>query len=752
MGGDILDYIFNVRAQFDTKSETQVLSDFLDMKRRIEKKYISINATLNTESISLASIQKQLNDEKLTINIGNVAFNNEGIKSAQGITDQLANSTNQATNAVNNLSLAYKNLSKQQVYNLLGAKNGLQTASAEMSVNDEKKGLSSITQSSRLQELERIQKTFEKVFGKNNIEVSGINDADGLLNKFTITARNAKDEVLNFSYALKAVKDNQDNIIGGRFENQAGTFGESSIKENIKAFEAQQKEIEKTNRTLSKQKDLLENIARQTENVRAANLDRKNPLNGVTTNADGLVEFTEQASAISTEFANRYNELQRYVQEYNQRIADGTQLTKEEVRELTNMLNTLRNIGQTAKAQQSTATSNRSKDVSSQIEAEKQNFAKFQDEIAKSDELTNKLSADLAHLKTLLEQANDAKSFGEYKDQLDAVRAKYERIKSEIKSISDIEKQLSSLERMTSTGVISKNSSETEVQELTNQVSQYRNEWNALNLELSKTNDSTHIEDIKSRMNALSHQIESTTENARQLKQSLTETANASKLATDKSNFSNKIDIWLQNNTKASDRLRQKMIQLKNELGNADDVKFTQLKKEFAELRNYAEATDQAGKSAFDTLKEKLGKFTGWFSIANVIMQTTQELKEAYNTLADIDDILTEISKTSDMSEQALKKLGTTAFDSAHQYGVTVQNYLTGVQEMSRAGYKEQAESMARMAILAEAAGDMEAQVAQDYLIATDAAYQLNGSEKELSKILDGQNEINIQVLLYGNI
>jgi hypothetical protein len=83
---------------------------------------------------------------------------------------------------------------------------------------------------------------------------------------------------------------------------------------------------------------------------------------------------------------------------------------------------------------------------------------------------------------------------------------------------------------------------------------------------------------------------------------------------------------------------------------------------------------------------------------------------------------------------------------------VTVQNYLTGVQEMSRAGYKEQAESMARMAILAEAAGDMEAQVAQDYLIATDAAYQLNGSEKELSKILDGQNEINIQVLLYGNI
>lgn len=746
MGGDILDYIFNVRAQFDKKSETQVLSDFLDMKRRIEKKYISINATLNTESISLASIQKQLNDEKLTINIGNVTFNNEGIKSAQGVTDQLANSTKQATNAVNNLSIAYKNLSKQDVYNALN--NG--TLSSKSGVMDlgKKNALKSITQEDRLAEMHEIKKTFEETFGQTNVEVKGINNMEGALQRFTIVAKNAKDEMLQFDYALKPLKEKytvngetKERIIGGQFKYQGGSFGESSIKE-----------IEKTNRTLSKQKDLLDNIARQTENIRAANLDRKNPIQGVESEQNGLLKTLDGASKKATEFKDKYNDIQNTLAAYNEKLAERNTLDEKDIRSLTDMLNTLRNIGQTAKAQQSTATANRSKDVSSQIEAEKQSFAKFQDEIAKSDELTNKLSADLAQLKVLLDQANDAKSFGEYKDQLDAVKAKYERIKSEIKSVADIERQLGSLKELTQSGIISKSGSSTEVQELISQVSQYRNEWNALKLELSKTDDAKHIEDIKTRMNTLSHQIEDTTVKARNLQHSLKETADASKLTTEKSNFSNRIDIWLQNNTRASDRLRQKMIQLKNELGNADDVKFTQLKKEFAELRNYAEATDQAGKSAFDTLKEKLGKFTGWFSIANVIMQTTQELKEAYNTLADIDDILTEISKTSDMSEQALKKLGTTAFDSAHQYGVTVQNYLTGVQEMSRAGYKEQAESMARMAILAEAAGDMEAQVAQDYLIATDAAYQLNGSEKELSKILDGQNEINIQVLLYGNI
>ena len=116
-----------------------------------------------------------------------------------------------------------------------------------------------------------------------------------------------------------------------------------------------------------------------------------------------------------------------------------------------------------------------------------------------------------------------------------------------------------------------------------------------------------------------------------------------------------------------------------------------------------------------------------------------------------MDTTLTEISKTTGKTVESLESLGQAAYESASNYGRTVQDYLSGVLEMSRAGYTN-AEQMAELSLKAQSAGAMTAELANQYLIATDAAYKLNGSEEELTKILDGQNKINKIVLLCGNI
>jgi chromosome segregation ATPase len=247
----------------------------------------------------------------------------------------------------------------------------------------------------------------------------------------------------------------------------------------------------------------------------------------------------------------------------------------------------------------------------------------------------------------------------------------------------------------------------------------------------------------------LDNQIKSTSERAKELQSSLKSAKDAATLEDRKSNLNNKIETWLRNNTRASESMRQSMKSLQTQIQSADKQTLTHLTQQFNELNRTAQQTGQIGKSALDIFKEKAAKFAGWFGLANAFMSITNEAKQALVTLKDVDSILTEISKTSERSAESLEKLGETAFDAASKYGVSVQNYLTGVQEMARAGYETmgegQSEKMAELALLAQAAGDVTDSVARDYLIATDAAYQLGGSIEKLQTILDGQNKVNIK-------
>ena len=168
------------------------------------------------------------------------------------------------------------------------------------------------------------------------------------------------------------------------------------------------------------------------------------------------------------------------------------------------------------------------------------------------------------------------------------------------------------------------------------------------------------------------------------------------------------------------------------------------LKKVTAEVGVFEQKVKAAGKNvktSFGQFFDNAGKFLSWFVTGNIIAGFSRNVSQAVDTLKELDTILTEISKTSDRSNEELKQLGYTAFDTANKYGATAQGYLTGVQEMSRAG-KANAEQLAEVSILAQSAGDMTADVANKYLLATDAAYKYNGSVEKLTAVLDGQNQV----------
>ena len=133
-------------------------------------------------------------------------------------------------------------------------------------------------------------------------------------------------------------------------------------------------------------------------------------------------------------------------------------------------------------------------------------------------------------------------------------------------------------------------------------------------------------------------------------------------------------------------------------------------------------ATGYAAVSTTDRIKGMLGnivKVGNYFGLAYVAVN---KFRQSLNTLKTNSSILTEISKTSEMTKQQLNELGDESFKIASKYGQSSGNYLLGVQEMARSGYETLSKELGELSSLTQSAGDMTADMANNYLLATDAA------------------------------
>ena len=213
----------------------------------------------------------------------------------------------------------------------------------------------------------------------------------------------------------------------------------------------------------------------------------------------------------------------------------------------------------------------------------------------------------------------------------------------------------------------------------------------------------------------------------------------------DKQNkLSNDIQNWLSKNTAASKSARASLEAYFKELSEgrvtAERLKYieTELKKTDTQQRGMG----KLGLAFKDQWTQAVDSFKTWLSASSAVMLVVSKTKEAVTELKEIDTILTEISKTNDkLSKSDLKNIGNNAFETASKYGKKATDYLSGVQEASRAGY-ENAENIAELSTAAQGAGDMTAELANSYIIATDKAYGMEGSVQKLTQTLDGANEI----------
>lgn len=205
----------------------------------------------------------------------------------------------------------------------------------------------------------------------------------------------------------------------------------------------------------------------------------------------------------------------------------------------------------------------------------------------------------------------------------------------------------------------------------------------------------------------------------------------------------NRINTFLTKNTKITQNARVELQGYADELGRGVNLnRWNEINSKLKETENNMRGLGRLGASLKNQLSQAAESFTQWLSVSSAIMLVVSKTKSAITDLKEINSILTEISKTADqLTKSDMVNLGESAFSKASKYGKQASDYLTGIQEMYRAGY-ENSEELAELSTLAQAAGDMEADLANDYLIATDAAYKLKGNAEKLNEVLDGQNYI----------
>ena len=131
------------------------------------------------------------------------------------------------------------------------------------------------------------------------------------------------------------------------------------------------------------------------------------------------------------------------------------------------------------------------------------------------------------------------------------------------------------------------------------------------------------------------------------------------------------------------------------------------------------------------------------FRVASTaINMAATAFKDAFTEMKNVDTELVNIRKVTGFTNAEIEKLSKNAYSLATQYGRSASEVLEASTVFARAGYTEQIGQLSELSLLLQNVGDLQADDASKFIIATDKAYKLGGSYENLIQIIDGLDNI----------
>ena len=754
-----------------TKSKQQLNSDIDALKKQLNN--VEIQAKLGKDVVS--NLTKQLNATQISLQ--NVSIDKNAI-------NKMVSQINSALNGIN--------INIGNNININGLAQSAQKTGRQIGQQIQN-GVSSVIQKGNFDKIFRasasginnVSKEAEKYFQtlSNTVSVQEKIGENNNLTNFTISLKNAEGVVEQLHYKLQTLKDDKGNVVDKWFEYSGGSINNNGVIKQINEISSKASslstKLEKlksdysdinSNRPI-KETSHINDLSVQYDKVQKSIDDVKKSDNAtfssMVSNAEKEISVLENmisqfrnAENISsklkgTDFKSGLDITINDLEKFKADAKDFPQITQT-IKDLDNAIS---KVGDTSslnsfndqlrvarselsKIKSETASSNREEKVAINVSGLE----------SKINDL-EKISPQISNFKTQI--ANADVSVQSLRDDLANVQTQgdFSVVKAKLNAFTDAAKAAGYQVKELADNGISRIQESLKVGDYDVKVTKLENSFKNLGLEstevaqktekvreaLANLKDPKAVNNLVENEKVFNSELKKSQNEAVQLKSQLDKIYNPNK----QFRLSNDIQNWLSKNTKASRDAREELEKYYQELngGKVNVGRLNDIEKAFKKVDAQQRSFGKLGKNLKDQFKQAAESFSQWISVSSVIMAGVYKFKEAVSELKELDTILTEISKTSDLTNNQIKELGANSFQTASKYGKTASDYLTGVQEMYRAGF-DNAEQMSELSVLAQSAGDMDTDAANDYLIATNAAYDYKGSVEELNKVLDSQNYI----------
>lgn len=566
--------------------------------------------------------------------------------------------------------------------------------------------------------LEKARKSFDSLYGSGTSTAKWIYDAQHNIEGFTVAVQKSGGEIEKFNYALK------DTGNGSQFLYSGGSASNSGLK----------RQAEQALSSVTKLKSELLSVKAAYSDLNAAKpIQNQNSLDSLNQQYQKALSSIEalkiaDSNAFSSMKANANSEIQ---------------VLKDMVKQFQNA--------------EYVATSLRVKDFGTVKNEEIEKLKQFEAKIKGSNVEFSKMQAEIDSLNTRLRGAFSKEELTAYLNELSVVQAKFKALEQETKTLStvnsNIANSLKSLNALSNINSFTKNSTSPKVVEIQSEIAKLISSYTELQTKLSGTKvDSSAFSDLKSKLTETDLQFGKVLTSARLLDAELKKENGADVLSGRIDKLKNNITAYMNANAKASAKMSPSQnisygdwaSQLVSQLNSGiDTATFNKINSQFRTMQSEVRALGYESNTTFTSMWNGIKKFSGFLGFASPMFLFVRKVRESVNELKSLDTILTEISKTSERTAESLEYLAENSFSTASEYGRKASDYLTGVQEMSRAGFSEKgSQNMAELSLLTQSAGNMTSELANAYLIATNSAYKFQGSAEKLTSVLDSQNYV----------
>lgn len=222
------------------------------------------------------------------------------------------------------------------------------------------------------------------------------------------------------------------------------------------------------------------------------------------------------------------------------------------------------------------------------------------------------------------------------------------------------------------------------------------------------------------------------------LQRELNQNAN---LVYDKQTFSNRIQVWANQNAEAAKVFRNEIEKVRNEIENADKFKLTNLKKQFQEITTNAKAMGITSETIFEKIFGMFGKLSSMIFGGSFLIFAVNSLKEIYSNILSIDSALVNVKKVTDETDQTYKNLIADSSVWAVKLGTSIDKMMNTTADFVRHGYSlKDAFDLSKTAAIFKNVSYTDIGTASTNIISVMKAFKLEA--KDSMNIIDKLNDV----------